>query len=442
MFELILKMEDIYEDNPGISRTELYRRALQQAQQNNQRPPTRNQVEAFYNRNQQQNTFSREYLRYKPMPIMDKNYAWQADIFFPFRRSDDNKILILREIVSRYTIGALVRKKNLGKKVVNQNTGEFGQIELDEDDIENIVPIFENLINRHRDKINVIIADTEFNSDDLARLYNRKNIKYRFIISLLAHQFKNHNALGMIDNAIKNFRKVMREYMDENNITETQFMARNVHLQNVLNIMNNTVNTGIEIPDSTPNEIFNNRELYTQVKNLRKNKQDRIKDEWNELDDIDLSKPYLVADIKKIRGRNRYLPNPYFLHKLKDNKYVTKVNNVNYRPYNGDIEALRGYIVDENNLPLRIFKPYELKEYEGDYDRQTLLNQEPLTFKYRRGRPLRGGQGKYLTIGWLRDNHPELLNQYQNLRDPKPSLKVWLRRSGNQNIIDEFLNQN
>jgi hypothetical protein len=437
-------MEDIYNDNPGISKTELYRRALQRAQQNNQRAPTRNQIEAFYNRNQQQNTFTREYLKYKPMTIIDKNMTWQADLMIPFKRSADVKILILREIVSRYTIARWVLKKNLGDIDRSPASGDFGQVELDENDAKLIVPTFEDIIKDNKNKINIIIGDAEFGSNALKKLFEKYNIRYKFIVSLLAHQFKSHNALGIIDSSIKTLRSVIKRYMTQKDLTEDEFVRNRSNLQKCIDIMNNSVNRGIEVPNTTPKEVFENAELYTQVKNLRQNKQNEIKAEWNELDKTDLDKPYLVADIRSTRDDNRrWLKTPYFLHKLKDNKYVTKVNNVDYTVYRGDIKELRGYILNDVGLPLRVLKPFEIKQYTGEYDEDEILDQEPLVMNIRRGRPVGKGKTPYLK-SFIRNNYPEIISEIPNFEKGTMGgdrLKKWLIDNDYKNIVDEFEKQ-
>ena len=434
-------MEDIYEDNPGISKTELYRRALQQAQRNNQKPPTRNQIEAFYNRNQQQNTFTREYLKYKPLTIIDKNMTWQADLMIPFKRSADVKILILREIVSRYTIARWVLKKNLGDIDRSPGTGDFGQVELDENDAKLLVPTFEDIIKDNKDKINIIIGDAEFGSNALKKLFEKYNIRYKFIVSLLAHQFKGHNALGIIDSSIKSLRSVIKRYMTQKDLTEDEFVRNRSNLQKCIDIMNNSVNRGIEVNDTTPKEVFENPELYTQVKNLRQNKQNEIKAEWNQLDKTDLDKPYLISDIRTTRDDNRrWLKTPYFLHKLKDNKYVTKVNGVDYTVYRGNIKELRGYILNDAGLPLRVLKPFEIKEYTSEYNERDLLNQDPLVMNIRRGRPVGKGKTPYLK-SFIRNNYPEIISEIPNFEKSTMGgdrLKKWLIDNDYQNIVDEF----
>jgi len=223
----------------GLGKTALLNRLKEKNALNKE---TRKLVNEFYNTELQASSKDMQYLKYRPLPFVDKSNTWFLDIFYPFARSEDNKILLMLESKSRFLIGKKVQK--VGKKDTN-DTGNYGQHTMTDEEAKLLVPTIEELIiNIGNDRINKIIADAEFNTKELKKLFDDNNIRYVFINSREAHQYKGHNSLGMIDVAIKNLRLMIQRLKIAKKLTNNEVINK---LQQIIDSMNNSVNRGIEL---------------------------------------------------------------------------------------------------------------------------------------------------------------------------------------------------
>ena len=384
-------------------------------------------VDRFFIDNQQQTINNRFSNKYPPLPISDKSETWMLDLMFPFGRSQ-NKILIMTHLKSRYVIAKRINAQ-IGEKADDPNDGPFGQIELNDADVQKLLPTLEKIIkDLGEDRITKIIADAEFNTNKLNEMFDKYNLKRAFINSRDAHQFKGHNPLGPIDNAIKNFRLIMNRMKANLNLTDAEVMNR---IKDIQNIMNQSVNRGIELKNTTPEEAFMDKVVLEQIRELKEEKHQDVKKVWEKLNkerDIDEDKPYLLKvkpeTIDKDKQRFKlYYDKPFFVKKV-NNSYITDVvGNVFLGPeYYSKLDAVGDSIfkdkwIDEFGNFLTRFKPYELVEYKGDYDEEDIRNQDPIISRLARGRKLT----KKSFIEDLEDRYNKLNKPKQGRGRPKKS---------------------
>lgn len=481
-------IREIFEDSGStIGKTELIIRLKQQNALNNE---TRKLVDEFYNTELQASTKDRQNLKYGPLPFADKSNTWFLDIFYPFARSEDNKILVMLESKSRFLIGKKVQK--VGKKDTN-DTGNYGQYTMTDEEAKLLVPtIKELIIDIGNDRINKIIADAEFNTKELKKLFDDNNIRYVFINSREAHQYKGHNSLGMIDVAIKNLRLIIQRLKIAKKLTNNEVVKK---LPQIIDSMNNSVNRGIELNRGknswgiTPKRAFENDEIRRLINVLQNEEHDEVKNNWNNITskrELDLSKPFLLkrkkyvqqklSDEEKQRTYDIYYPKPYFLQKI-GNSYITDVEQIYFMDdeYHKALEKikrtdLKNQYVDKFGNILARFKPYEFKQYNGNYNIDELMEQDPIITQNYRGAPSKelimtrlenamqekrapGRPSKNKEVEtvnkprkkqlktFLKENYNDIYIDFGKQRQGT-DIRKWLRDNGNENIIDEYENEN
>ena len=399
-------IKEIFEDSGfTIGKSELLRRL---DNKNYLNKDTRKLVDEFYKTELQQSSKDRLNLKYEPLPFVDKSNTWFLDIFYPFARSEDNKILLMLESKSRFLIGRKV-KKAIGKKDKN-NTGNFGQHTMTDEEAKLLVPTIEKIITEiGNDKINKIIADAEFNTKELKKLFDENDIRYVFINSREAHQYKGHNSLGMIDVAIKNLRLMIQRLKIVKKLTNNEVVEK---LQTIIDNMNNSVNRGIELNQDknlrgiTPKIAFNNENIRRLINVIQNEEHSQVKEDWNNISvkrKLDLSKPFLLkkkkyvaqnlSDEEKQRTYDIYYDTPYFLQRI-GNSYITDVEQLYFmdEEYHEALEKinrtdLKNQYVDKFGNILARFKPFEILQFNGNYNEDELRKQDPIITQNYRGAP-------------------------------------------------------
>lgn len=169
--------------------------------------------------------------------IVADPYTYQCDIFYlkQYKTTNNNKdtFMIFSEILSKKMFIYPIKSNSKA----------------------NIIACLEEFIEDN--KVVGIGGDNEFNINDIKNLLSSKNIKYSFDVAKDDH-FSKGNKLGIVDSAVKQVKRLIRNYM---------LLKKTTRYIDVLDelVMNYNTTPHSSIGNKTPNDLYNDEDAMKRL---------------------------------------------------------------------------------------------------------------------------------------------------------------------------------